>query len=194
MAFAYLSLQELATFVSHKRTGALLDEHGNHVLARVAGDEIRHTKFYAGMMQAVLDADPDVGIIAIRDVFMNFDMPGKKSIPGFGGMALELSISGILDPIIIHSLMNQLCADPDDKTSHSSGLKGWGIKNLKPTSDDAKVAHQELIDLLDTLPESGAKIIRLREKKLARAKNTGMLPLVLEQTVSLKGKVLDYAA
>ena len=56
---AYVALQELATRISHRNTGNLLDdEAGYKVMARVAADENLHYLFYRDLVSAALEIDP----------------------------------------------------------------------------------------------------------------------------------------
>ena len=58
-ALAYVALQELATRISHRNTGNLLeDEAGYKVMARVAADENLHYLFYRDLVSAALEVDP----------------------------------------------------------------------------------------------------------------------------------------
>ena len=55
----YVALQELATRISHRNTGNLLDdEAGYKVMARVAADENLHYLFYRDLVSAALEIDP----------------------------------------------------------------------------------------------------------------------------------------
>lgn len=86
-ALVYTSFQERATKVSHRNVGRLARKHGdNHfatICARIAGDESRHELFYTRMMAAVLDEDPDGGMLAIRRMIRGLiAMPGKHMCDG----------------------------------------------------------------------------------------------------------------
>lgn len=86
-ALVYTSFQERATKVSHRNVGRLAKKHGdNHlatICARIAGDESRHELFYTRMMDAVLDEDPDGGMLAIRRMIRGLiAMPGKHMCDG----------------------------------------------------------------------------------------------------------------
>jgi len=81
--FAYLSLQELATRISHRSTGRLLgDPAGYEVMMRVAADENLHQIFYRDLAQAALECDPDGMMQAIEHQVRTFEMPGV-GIPDF---------------------------------------------------------------------------------------------------------------
>src|SRR6195256_3044312 len=64
---AYVALQELATRISHRNTGNLLeDEAGYRVMARVAADENLHYLFYRDLVSAALEVDPSGTVCAIE--------------------------------------------------------------------------------------------------------------------------------
>src|SRR5947209_13037562 len=54
--FVYVALQELATRISHRNTGALLDDpDGKKVMDRVANDENLHYLFYKDIVRAAIE-------------------------------------------------------------------------------------------------------------------------------------------
>src|SRR5437016_8833905 len=62
----YVALQELATRVSHRNTGKLLDDPcGYEIMSRVAADENLHYLFYKDVVAAALDVDPSGTVCAI---------------------------------------------------------------------------------------------------------------------------------
>lgn len=102
---AYTALQELATFVSHKNTGAAIAKEvgdeirgiphmGRRMLGRVAGDERHHHSFYAGLAHKAMHDDPDTMTIALARQLIGFEMPGV-SIPGYMRHAANIARSGI---------------------------------------------------------------------------------------------------
>lgn len=94
---AYVSLQELATRVSHRNTGLqsgdpLLDK----LLQRVAADENLHMVFYRGLFAAALELSPAQALEALADEVEGFAMPGV-GIPGFLRKAATIAKHGIYD-------------------------------------------------------------------------------------------------
>lgn len=75
--FAYTSAQELATRVSHQRTG---QRAGEPILARlmtlVARDENFHYVFYRGVVKAILAVAPQLMLPALAHQLYSFNMPG----------------------------------------------------------------------------------------------------------------------
>ncbi|HEX5018185.1 MAG TPA: acyl-ACP desaturase [Actinomycetes bacterium] len=94
---AYVSFQELATRVSHRNTGKSTgDPVAEQMFARIALDENLHMVFYRNMMAAAFEAAPDDTMAAVRDVVLDFKMPGHD-IPGFQRKAVQIAVEGIYD-------------------------------------------------------------------------------------------------
>lgn len=92
----YLTLQELATRISHWNTGERLDETGRAVMRRVAADENLHHLFYRAMVSAALQVDPSEVVVAIDRQVSSFEMPGA-TIEGFAKHAASIADAGIYD-------------------------------------------------------------------------------------------------
>src|SRR3974390_3002811 len=104
-AFAYLTLQELATRIAHHNTGkALPDGEGYAVMKRVAADENLHYLFYRDLVSAALDIDPSGMTEAIKRQVLNFEMPGT-GIPDFKRHAKAIARAGIYDLKVHHDLI-----------------------------------------------------------------------------------------
>ena len=73
----YVALQELATRISHRNTGKLLnDPQGAAIMSRVAADENLHHLFYRDLVSAALEIDPSGMVAAIDRQVRSFEMPG----------------------------------------------------------------------------------------------------------------------
>jgi len=92
----YLTLQELATRISHRNTGRFLDEDGAAIMKRVAADENLHFLFYRDLTSAALSADPSGTVKAMARQVPAFEMPGT-GITGFAGHAAAIAAAGIYD-------------------------------------------------------------------------------------------------
>jgi acyl-[acyl-carrier-protein] desaturase len=92
----YLTLQELATRISHWNTGRFLDDDGAAVMRRVAADENLHFLFYRDMATAALLAEPSRTMEAIDRQVTRFEMPGT-GIDDFAGHAVAIAAAGIYD-------------------------------------------------------------------------------------------------
>jgi acyl-[acyl-carrier-protein] desaturase len=92
----YLTLQELATRISHWNTGRFLDEVGAAVMKRVAADENLHFLFYRDLATVALVADPSGAVEAIDRQVTQFQMPGSN-IDEFAVHAASIAAAGIYD-------------------------------------------------------------------------------------------------
>jgi acyl-[acyl-carrier-protein] desaturase len=90
----YLTLQELATRVSHWNTGRFLDDRGAAIMKRVAADENLHFLFYRDLASAALVADPSGTVEAIDRQVTRFQMPGF-GMDGFTAHAVSIASAGI---------------------------------------------------------------------------------------------------
>jgi acyl-[acyl-carrier-protein] desaturase len=101
-SLVYLSLQELATRISHRATGKMIgDPAGYEVMMRVAGDENLHQLFYRDLAAAAIELDPDGMMGAIEREVAGFTMPGI-GIPRFAEHAKRIAQAGIYDLAVHH--------------------------------------------------------------------------------------------
>lgn len=92
---AYVSLQELATRVSHRNTGRASQDAGlERLLARIATDENLHMVFYRDLVAAALDVDPAAMLGALAVELETFTMPGAGA-PQFRRRAAVVARAGI---------------------------------------------------------------------------------------------------
>lgn len=117
----YTAFQERATRISHANVGKLAGQQDNPDLARIclkiAGDEARHESFYTRAMAAVLDADPEGGLITAATMLRKtIAMPGKLMFDGkdpdlfdhFAIVAQKLGVYTVLDyASIVRHLVTQ---------------------------------------------------------------------------------------
>ncbi|MEO6067492.1 MAG: acyl-ACP desaturase, partial [Gemmatimonadales bacterium] len=95
--FAYTTVQERATQVSHGNTGKLCGEYDpvlGDALANVASEEARHFNFYRTMVTEILQRDPDEMLVSLSLVLPGIDMPGH-TVPGFVQLADVIRRAGI---------------------------------------------------------------------------------------------------
>ncbi|MFH8617649.1 acyl-ACP desaturase [Streptomyces sp. NPDC017979] len=101
-SIAYVAFQELATRISHRNTGHQSgDPICDRMLARIATDENLHMVFYRNLLVAALELAPDLALKAVRDVVVNFRMPGH-GIPGFERAAAQMAIGEVYNMRIHH--------------------------------------------------------------------------------------------
>jgi acyl-[acyl-carrier-protein] desaturase len=75
--FAYTAAQELATRISHLRTGQRSDEPiALELCTRIATDENFHFIFYRGVVTEVLAIAPELMLPALMNQLYSFSMPG----------------------------------------------------------------------------------------------------------------------
>lgn len=151
---AYVSLQELATRISHFNTGNLLEDPvGRAMMRRVAADENLHYLFYRDAMSALIEADPSAGVIAIDNQVTSFAMPGV-GIPGFNTHAKAIADAGIYDLAIHH-----------DKILQPVIMRDWAIADLEGLTPEAEVARAHLIKQIDRVGRVGRRIASRRAEK-----------------------------
>lgn len=118
----YLSMQELATRLAHRNTGALLgDACGSALLSRVAADENLHHLFYRDLASAAFDVDPSTMMKALYRQVSTFEMPGR-GIPGFEDHARAIARAGIYDLGLHHEQILLPLVMRHWKAEHVGGL------------------------------------------------------------------------
>ena len=150
---AYVTLQELATRLSHHNTGKLLEGAGYEVMKRVAADENLHYLFYRDLSTAALERFPSEMVVAIDDVVRNFAMPGV-GIPGFAGHAKEIAGAGIYDFAVHH-----------DSILVPVVLRHWKLEELTGLTDEAERARD---GLLHHIARVGKAARRQRDRRASR--------------------------
>lgn len=96
----YVAMQELATRISHRNTGKLLnDPVGYDVMMRLSTDENHHHLFYRDLVSKLLEMDPSTAVTALSRQVLNFAMPGV-GIPHFEHHAKLIAKAEIYDFVI----------------------------------------------------------------------------------------------
>lgn len=153
---AYVSFQELATRISHRNTGKSTgDPIADQLLARISVDENLHMIFYRNLLAAAIELAPDAAMVAIRDVVLQFQMPGH-TIEGFTRRSLQIAMAGIYDLRIHH----------DDVISPV--LRHWKVWDLENLSAEGEQAREELATFLAGLDSQASRFVEKREAKRAR--------------------------
>ncbi len=156
--FIYLALQELATRISHRNTGALLgDPVGYEVMKRVGSDENLHQLFYRDLAAAAFEADPNTMMIALERQVRTFAMPGV-GIPGFDRHAALIARAGIYDLQIHH-----------DQILAPVVLRQWDAANISGLSGEGAVAQERLMKRLATSERVARRYAERREAALTSA-------------------------
>ena len=148
---SYVSLQERATQIAHRNTGAHLpkdDKIGRNVLALVAGDETKHYLFYRDLALAAFAIDPSMMMIAAARQVTAFAMPGT-GIPNFSRHAVRIAREGIYG-------LGQYLRDVLDPV-----LGLWDVGHLESLSAEAERAR---IDLAHAVEKITASVERMAQK------------------------------
>jgi len=147
--FVYVALQELATRISHRNTGAALtDPAGKKIMDRVAADENLHYLFYKDVVQAAIELDPSATMCAIERQVRTFEMPGTTGIRDFGSHAKAIARAHIYDLDIFH-----------DKVLVPVVLKQWAIQSLEGLTADAERARDALLKRLHKLRRAADRLL-----------------------------------
>jgi acyl-[acyl-carrier-protein] desaturase len=150
-ALAYVTLQELATRLSHRNTGKLLgDPAGYEVMARVAADENLHFLFYRDVTAAAIEIDPSAMVVAIDRQVRDFAMPGT-GISGFAARAASIARAGIYDLALHH---DQVLAPV---------LRHWKVEELEGLTGEAEEARDRLFHHLARLESVGRRLVERRQ-------------------------------
>jgi acyl-[acyl-carrier-protein] desaturase len=153
---AYVTLQELATRISHRNTGRLLAEGpGREVMARVASDENLHYLFYRDVATAALEADPSTMMLAIERQVREFEMPGT-GILGFQSHATAIAAAGIYDFAIHH-----------DQILVPVVLRHWRVEDVEGLSSEAEVARTRLLKRIERIGRVARRLAERREELAA---------------------------
>jgi acyl-[acyl-carrier-protein] desaturase len=155
-SLAYVSMQELATRVSHRNTGRATNEPvADQLLARIAADENLHMVFYRNLLKGALDLDPNQTMQAINKVVQSFEMPGA-TIPGFQRKAVSIALEGIYD----------LRQHRDEVVMPV--LRFWKVFELEGLNEDGERARAELAEFLDQLDVQATRFEERRDALKAR--------------------------
>ncbi len=144
---AYVSLQELATRISHRNTGKFMtDPIGTEIMSRVGNDENLHHLFYRDLTTAALEIDPSATILGIEKAVVNFAMPGQ-GIPDFGRLAKEIARAGIYDPLLHH-----------DQILVPVVKRHWKIEELTGLTSEAEKARENILRHMERTEKVGRRL------------------------------------
>jgi acyl-[acyl-carrier protein] desaturase len=147
----YVALQELATRVSHRNTGKLLnDPFGREIMNRVAADENQHHLLYRDLVTAALEIDPCGMTAAIEHEVRHFEMPGA-GIPGFKDHAGLIAKAGVYDFVSHHDLILVPLV-----------VKHWRIASLVRLSAAAEQARDRLTHHIDRVGQVAKRLAARR--------------------------------
>jgi acyl-[acyl-carrier-protein] desaturase len=146
-ALAYVSMQELATRISHRNTGKLMkDEMGTAIMSRVGNDENLHYLFYRDLTSAALELDPSSTVLGIERAVRTFAMPGL-GIPNFEALSREVAKVGIYDLLIHH-----------DQILEPVIMRHWKLMELTGLSDEAEAARESIVKRMARTAKVGKRL------------------------------------
>jgi len=146
-ALAYVSMQELATRISHRNTGKLMkDDMGTAIKSRVGNDENLHYLFYRDLTSAALELDPSSTVLGIERAVRTFSMPGL-GIPNFDALSREVAKAGIYDLLIHH-----------DQILEPVIMRHWKLMELTGLSDEAEAARESIVKRMARTAKVGKRL------------------------------------
>jgi len=155
-ALAYVSLQELATRISHHNTGRLLpDVAGRRIMTRVAADENLHHLFYRDLTTAALAIDPETVVPAIERQVRHFAMPGT-GIPDFARHARTIAEAGVYDFQVHH-----------DQILIPVLLRHWHLDRLQGLRSTAERARERLLAHVERVGRVARRLVERRIPRVA---------------------------
>ncbi|MFD0360827.1 acyl-ACP desaturase [Nocardia sp. GCM10030253] len=155
-SMAYVTLQELATRISHRNTGTACGEPiAERMLQRIAADENLHMIFYRNLSAAALDLTPNAMLCAVADIVTRFQMPGLTQ-PNFRRNAVVLAKNGIYDlrqhlDVVVRPV-----------------LRAWNVFDRTDLSGDGERAREILAAYLDELEVKATRFEEQRDRAAAR--------------------------
>jgi len=154
----YVTLQELATRISHRNTGALLDDKaGYDIMRRVAIDENHHFLFYRDAAQAAMAIDPSQVVEAMERQVIGFAMPGE-GIPSFSTHARTIAAAGIYN-LAVHY----------DQILEPIVVKYWDLPGIEGLTGEAEQSRERVMAYIE---KSARVAARLKERQEARQQET----------------------
>lgn len=146
----YVTLQELATRIAHRNTGAITgDPVAERLMSRIAVDENLHYVFYRDVTTAALELDPSATVRAMQRQITGFTMPGFE-LPGFREKAIRIANAGIYDLRIHH---DQVLAPV---------LRHWKLTEMSGLSPEAERAREEIFDFCERLDSAADRFAEKR--------------------------------
>jgi acyl-[acyl-carrier-protein] desaturase len=152
-ALVYTTLQELATRISHRNTGQLLDDPaGRAVMIRVATDENLHHLFYRDLASEAVSRHPSEMVMAMDSVVRAFAMPGT-GIANFSRYARLIADAGVYDfSVHYHQILVPIV------------LHRWDVEHLEGLTPEAEVAREQLLTYIERIGKAAARSDRRRER------------------------------
>lgn len=138
--FAYTTVQERATQLSHANTGKLCGEYEpviEEVLSNVASEEARHFIFYRNVFSEILARDPDEALHSASFILPSIEMPGH-TVPGFRELADVIRRAGIYGPRDYLRIVQEQ-------------IRHWKIEHLGGLGEMGRIAQEKILQIPDRL-------------------------------------------
>jgi acyl-[acyl-carrier protein] desaturase len=146
----YVTLQELATRIAHRNTGAITgDPAAERLMSRIATDENLHYVFYRDVTSAAIELDASATVMAMHRQVTGFAMPGFE-LPGFRDKAIRIANAGIYDLRIHH---DQILMPV---------LRHWKLTELDGLDADASRARDEILDFCERIDAAADRFAEKR--------------------------------
>ena len=152
--FAYTSLQERATQVTHSNTGKAAGKYEpvlEGILSSIAADEARHYAFYRKVMKSLLSIDTNRALESALHILPSIEMPGL-SMPNFKEMADVVRRSGIYGPWDYKKIVEDV-------------LKFWEVEALTGLNEAGRIAQDKLLAIPKRLKQVAEYIDRRVDTK-----------------------------
>jgi len=134
----YVAVQELATRISHRNTGTMLDDKvGYDVMMKLSSDENRHHLFYRDLVSKFIELDPSTAVEALERQVVGFSMPGV-GIPGFAEHSRAIAQAGIYDFAIHH-----------ERIIVPLIVRHWAVDKIEGLNASAEKARESLMRHID---------------------------------------------
>lgn len=160
----YVALQELATRISHRNTGRLIepqDRVGYDIMRRVAIDENHHFLFYRDIAKAGFERNPSEMMEALERQVTGFAMPGT-GIPDFEAHSKVIAAAGIYDTINHYEQILEPVV-----------LGYWKVAEIEGLTAEAEQARERTLAYVTKVGRIATRMKARREKQAAEAVETG---------------------
>ncbi len=152
--FVYTSLQEKATQVSHRNLGNSVGEDEPlimNILNSIAVDEAKHYNFYRNVFKAILEIDPNRGLLSAAAIMPSIDMPGI-GMPNFKDMAEVAYKTDIYGPWDYKEIVESL-------------IEFWDIENITGLNQEGEKARDKILQIPKRLKKVAEFIDHRRLRK-----------------------------
>lgn len=152
----YVTIQEVATRVSHRQTGRVCnDPIADQLLKRIAADENLHAVFYRNITEAGFEITPDQAMESVLEIVTSFDMPGS-GMPNWRRNGVLMVKHGIYD---LRQHLDEVVMPV---------LRKWNIEDRNDFGPEGEQAREKLMNFLVQLEKDATKFEEMRDRSLAR--------------------------